>query len=167
MKKTLLFAAALSLFAGAALAQTPTGIGITTGSPTTVSNLNGTDLIPNVPLGAPTASPSYSTPGKIAGMEAYSYQSPVTAFTITVPNGISFLYLNPAGTLATGTLTMPASAGDGQRFCLQDTQTQTAITISANTNQSLGGLSTPTALVAGTRYCWFYNLPLATWLRYV
>ena len=73
----------------------------------------------------------------------------------------------PAGTLANGTLTMSASAGDGQRFCLQDTQTQSAITINANTNQSLGGLSTPTALVAGTRYCWIYNLPLATWLRYV
>lgn len=132
-----------------------------------VQSLGPTDLVQVIPQGQPSAQSVYASPGSIAGVEAYSYQIPLTAFAITVPAHVDFLYLNPAGTLATGALTMEPTPSDGQRFCLQDTQTQTAITVSANTGQSLGGIAAPTALVANTRYCWFYNRPLASWIRFI
>jgi hypothetical protein len=132
-----------------------------------VPQVNKGDLFLDVIGGQPTARGAYATAPQIGGIEGYSYQVPLTAFALTPGNAVTYLYLNPAGTLATGTVTLPAAPGDGQRFCLSSTQTQTAITISANTGQSLGGIAVPTALVATTRYCWFWNAPLATWLRYV
>lgn len=132
-------------------------------------SLQQTDLIQIIPNGQPNAQSAFAPVGGAQGIEQYSYQIPLTGFTITPANYIAYLYLNPAGTLATGTLTMPATPGDGQRFCLQDTQTQTAITIQANTGQTLAagtfGLATPTALVANTKYCWLYIRSLATWTR--
>lgn len=134
-----------------------------------VLSLGQQDLVQVLPGGQAVVGNQYYPAPKIGGVEAYSYQIPVTAFSITVANGVDYLYLNPAGTLATGTLTMMASPSDGQRFCLQDTQTQTAITIQANTGQTLAsgtfGMTTPTALVANTKYCWLYIGSLSTWTR--
>jgi hypothetical protein len=84
----------------------------------------------------------------------YLQQTPLTAFTITVPNGVSRLLLTPAGTLATGTITLPANPVDGQEVCLYSTQTQTALTLSANTGQTISNAIT--AMTANTRYCYDY-----------
>lgn len=136
-----------------------------------VQALGQADLVKVVPNGTPTPTTYWANPGAIAGVEQYSYQVPLTAFTITVPNTVSLMVLNPAGTLATGTLTMAANPADGQRFCLYDSQTQTAITVDANTNQTLNttiGIATPTALTAKTKYCWVFmgNVSgLAAWVR--
>lgn len=130
-----------------------------------LQSLGQTDLVQVIPQGQPSAQNVYATPGAVAGVLQYSQQTPLTAFTITPPAHTSFLYLTPAGTLATGTLTMEAAPSDGQNFCLLDTQTQTAITIAGNTGQTIGGLAALTALVAGTKYCYFYNKGTATWYR--
>ncbi|MBB3453894.1 hypothetical protein FHT86_002150 [Rhizobium sp. BK313] len=133
-----------------------------------LASLGQSDLVQVIKGGAPSAQSTYATVGSIAGVDQYSYQIPLTGFAITVPNFTSLLYLNPAGTLATGTLTMSATPSDGQRFCVEDTQTQTAITVSANTGQTMLtsiGLGAVTALVANTRVCWYYNAPLAGWIR--
>jgi hypothetical protein len=119
--------------------------------------------------GAPSAQTQFAPAGGIAGIEQYSYQVPLTGFSITVPAYVWRVFLNPAGTLATGTFTMMANPGDGQRICLSSTQTQTAITINANTGQTIStiglGATPTTALVANTRYCWFYNASLSAWIR--
>lgn len=135
--------------------------------PPQVPSLNQNDLLLVIPRGFAQAQNYYANPGQIAAVEQYSYQVPLTGFAITPPNLTSLLYLNPAGTLATGTLTMEAVASDGQKFCLQDSQTQTAITIAANNGQTLAsfGLGALTALVANTRYCWLYNASLSSWIR--
>jgi hypothetical protein len=128
-----------------------------------------TDLTQVIPLGQPSAQSVYSPTPSIGGVDYYSYQVPLTAFSITPANGISYLLLNPAGTLATGTLTMEAQPSDGQRFSIFTSQTQTAITVQANTGQTLDagviGLAQPTALTAKTTYTWRYFAPLATWVR--
>lgn len=129
-----------------------------------------TDLVQVLPAGQPHAGNQYVPAGTLGGMSFYSLQVPLTGFTITPPNGTNLLILTPAGTLATGTLTMPASPSDGENFCLWDSQTQTAITVSANTGQSLNttiGAATPTALTAKTSYCWRYLASQAAWYRYL
>ena len=159
-KRALLSAAAFAALAAAVLAQVVSPL---------VPSMHQNDTVQVNPYGAPSAQSVFAPPGAIAGIDQYSYQVPLTAFAITVPSYVSELYLNPAGTLATGTLTMMATPSDGQRFCLEDSQTQTAITISANTGQTLTagtyGLATPTALVANTRYCWRYFGSQAAWVR--
>lgn len=156
--KTLIAATiALLASAGLALAQVPQ-----------VQAIGQADLVPIIPGGQPSAPSVFAPAGAVGSMQSYSYQVPLTAFAITVPNLTGLLYLNPAGTLATGALTMMANASDGQIFCLEDTQVQTALTISANTGQTMLtsiGLGALTALAANTRYCWFYNKPLAGWIR--
>lgn len=132
-----------------------------------VATLGQSDVTNVLPNGLPVVGNQYAPLGWIASIDEYSVQVPVTAFSITVPNGVDFLVLNPAGTLATGTLTMAATAFDGQKFCLYDSQTQTAITIQANTGQTLNttiGIATPTALTAKTMYCWRY-IAAQGWIR--
>lgn len=158
--KYILGAAAAALVASVALAQTiPVPM---------LPSLGQTDIVQVIKGGVASAQSTYVTAGSVAGLEQYSYQIPLTGFTITPPNYTALLYLNPAGTLATGTLTMAAAPSDGQKFCVEDTQTQTAITVSANTGQTMLtsiGLGAVTALTANTRYCWFFNAPLAGWIR--
>jgi hypothetical protein len=166
MMKRLYLAAALFasvLVGGYALAQ----VGAYTGklgpvAPTPV--LHQSDLVQVSPYGVGTAAPYYATPGQFGSMLYYQTFTPLTAFTITPGNQYTMAFLNPAGTLATGTLTLPAAPFDGENFCLLDTQTQTAITVSANTGQSIVGTAV-TALVAGTSYCWRYMAPTSTWYR--
>lgn len=160
MKKIAIFAVgALLALAGSAYAQTV---------PVPQINAMGqADSVHVIPSSGPSAQNVYAPPGGIGGMEQYYYQVPLTAFSLTIPKFTSRVYLNPAGTLATGTLTMPASPSDGQRICVESSQTQTALTMTANTGQafaSFGGAAV-TALTANVSVCWFYNAPLAVWIR--
>jgi hypothetical protein len=91
-----------------------------------------------------------------------AYATPTTGFAITIANATAVEILNPAGTLATGTLTMPAAPGDTQEVCISSSQTITAITVSANAGQSI--VAPPTAMSAGG-FCYIYNLAATTWFR--
>lgn len=92
-----------------------------------------------------------------------SRQVPTNGFSITYAVGIQVLTLDPAGVLATGTVTMPTQPYDGQRVEGSTTQTITAFTLSPNTGQTVK--NAPTTLAAGSGYAYYYNLPLTTWYR--
>jgi hypothetical protein len=136
-----------------------------------VQSLGQTDLVQVIPAGAPVSGNVYAPAGALRGLEQYSYQVPLTAFSITPPNFTSFLYLNPAGTLASGTVILPATPGDGGMFCLESSQIVTSGTVSANTGQTLAayglGALTATSLAANTRFCWMFIRPQAVWVRTV
>jgi hypothetical protein len=68
---------------------------------------------------------------------AYTYNAPTTGFSLTIANGIGRLVLDPAGTLATGTVTMPATPADGEEVGISSTQIITALTISGNSGQTM------------------------------
>ncbi len=154
-KKLYFLCGALALVAGAAIAQVPT--------PPSVASVGPTDLVAIVPGGQPSAQTQYATPGQIAGVPGYVYNVPLTAFSLTYAKGQTNMVLNPAGTLATGTLTTEANPSDGQRECVLSTQTQTAITVTANTGQTI--VNGPTALVANVPVCWTFVKSLAAWER--
>jgi hypothetical protein len=79
---------------------------------------------------------------------------PLTAFSIAPQS--SLLVLNPAGTLATGTVTLPTNPKDGQRLRIISTQTQTALTVTAGTGDTV--VPSVTALVANTPVELAYSL---------
>ena len=93
----------------------------------------------------------------------YTYVVPLTGFNIIAATGTASLILNPAGSLASGTVTFPASPLDGQLFRISCSQNITALTLSPSSGQSVK--NAPTALTAGSGYDFQYVLPQLTWFR--
>jgi len=93
----------------------------------------------------------------------YTYNVPVTGFSITIGAAIQYLILEPAGTLATGTITMPASPTDGYRVGIASTKIVTTLTLTPNTGQTIP--NSPTALAAGVGVTFLYRSANATWYR--
>ena len=98
-------------------------------------------------------------------LQSYDYQVLTTGFTYTFAAGTQVLVMNPAGTLATGTITMPASPADGMTIRFSSSQIITALTVSANTGQSI--VSAVTTLAAGGGAAYIYRLANTTWYRTV
>lgn len=86
-----------------------------------------------------------------------------TGFTATIANNISTQLYNPAGTLASGTTTMPATPINGQLLRISSSQTITAWTLSPNSGQTLN--NAPTTLAAGLGVSYIYVLASTTWYR--
>lgn len=100
-----------------------------------------------------------------AGMidKSASVQSPTTGFTITFANNTATLILTPAGTLASGTITMPSAPADKMVVRFSSSQSITTLTVSPNSGQSIS--NAPTAAVPGQGFSFIYNLATTTWLR--
>jgi len=94
-------------------------------------------------------------------LQQYDYQVSTTGFSYTFAAGTTVLVMNPAGTLATGTITMPASPADGMTITFSSTQTITALTVNANTGQSI--VSAATVLPARQATTYVYRLSNTTW----
>ena len=92
-----------------------------------------------------------------------NYQVPLTGFSITLGNTDNNLILKPAGTLASGTITMPASPIDGQLVTISSTQVVTALTVNANAGQTLNG--TITTIAVNGYASWVYRSADTTWYR--
>jgi hypothetical protein len=94
-------------------------------------------------------------------LQTYDFQVLTTGFSYTFAAGTQTLIANPAGTLATGTITMPAAPADGMVITIQSTQQITALTIQGNTGQSLvGGAIT---MRANQPESFVYRLSNTTW----
>lgn len=94
-------------------------------------------------------------------LQAYDYQASTTGFSYTFAAGTQTLLINPADTLATGTITMPASPADGMTITFSSTKQITTLTVNANTGQSITG--TPGTLPANTTMAFVYRLANTTW----
>lgn len=158
MKLRHAFAAAgfAALLAASAFAATTGGLWSTLPTVPSSAALTGNELSPadtELPSGVNPQTELLSTTQYRA--INYSQQTPLTGFAIVMAQNVGLLQLTPAGTLATGTITFPPNAVDGQQFCIFDTQTQTAVTLTPATGQTINGTAI-TALVANTRYCYVY-----------
>jgi len=150
-----------------------TGRGITYGSGNTIIGANVTGLAAGltntVILADGTGAIHLTIPStgqhQIAGALATttdSYQTPSTGFSITVGNNVERLLLNPSGTLATGTIDMPAVPVDRQRCRIASAQTITTLTMSGNGNTLTGALTT----IAANGFAeWEYIASATTWFR--
>ena len=95
-------------------------------------------------------------------LQSYDYQVLTTGFSYTFASGITTLIAQPAGTLATGTITMPGTPADGMVVTFMSTQEVTALTINGNTGQSIGGTQT-TQLPANSAMSFVYRQANTTW----
>ena len=97
-------------------------------------------------------------------LQSYDFQVLTTGFSYTFATGITTLIAAPAGTLATGTITMPGSPADGMVVTFTTTQEITALTINGNAGQSIGGTQT-TQLPANSALSFVYRQANTTWYK--
>lgn len=88
--------------------------------------------------------------GFSAAIPSMQYAAPATGATVTVNPGTNFLVLEPAGTIATLTVNLPAGA-DGQVLAISSTQIITAVTLAASGAETIAG--TITTLAAANSFC--------------
>ena len=104
-------------------------------------------------------------PAKLDGtnglLQQYDYQTPTTGFSYTFAAGVNVLVMQPAGTLATGTITMPAAPADGMTITFSSSQQITALTVQGNTGQSMS--NAVTFLPGKTAASYVYRLSNTTW----
>ncbi len=109
--------------------------------------------------------------GISGGGVSESIQNHTSGTTVTVTNGVNILYVNPASTLATLTITLPATphAGNYIEIYFGGTMTSgdvvTSITISGNTGQTVLQASTPSIVEAGEHISYRWNSSLSKWYR--
>jgi hypothetical protein len=94
-------------------------------------------------------------------LQSYDYQTPSTGFSYTFAAGTQMLFMVPAATLATGTITMPSAPADGMVITFSSSQQITALTLQGNTGQSIS--SAVTFLPAKTAVSYVYRLSNLTW----
>lgn len=85
--------------------------------------------------------------------------TPTTGQTIVVAAGTTALLINPAGTLAALTVTLPASPVDGQTITIATSQIITALTVNGT---KVGALTT---LALGGYAYYVYGADGAKWFR--
>lgn len=94
-------------------------------------------------------------------IQAYDYQVLTTGFSYTFAAGTQTLVINPATTLAAGTITMPASPSDGMTITFSSTKQITALTLNGNTGQTV--VSAVTVLPANQATTYVYRATNTSW----
>jgi hypothetical protein len=127
---------------------------------------NGSRWVADVGIGLDLIATSTVNTGGIHFFGSHSdanhdLQTPTTGFTITIANNIWHEILDPTGTLATGTITMPAGANDGQVVNVRTSAIITALTVSPNTSQFIKG--NPSTLAAGGIMECVFHAANSTW----
>jgi hypothetical protein len=102
--------------------------------------------------------------GNSGVLQSYDFQVLTTGFSYTFASGTTTLIAAPAGTLATGTITMPGSPADGMVVTITTTQEITALTINGNTGQSIGGTQV-SLMAANSAMSFVYRQSNTTWYR--
>lgn len=88
--------------------------------------------------------------------------SPSTGFNETIPDSTKVVTLDVPGTLASGTLTLPANPYDGQPMVISSTANVTSFSLLGN-GATVKNL--PATLVAGVGVSYYYRAANATWYR--
>jgi len=140
-----------------------------------VSQVSGGDLIPvYVPNNGDARKVSvtqllaYFQTAFAAPTVATNLYTPGTGFNQTVPTPVSeqqWIILQPAGTLATGTLTLPLNTGvaDGTEVLVTSTQIITSFTVALNGASNAYGA--PTTMAANAFFRLRFYLATNSWYR--
>lgn len=92
----------------------------------------------------------------------YNAGTKTTGWALTFAHCQTYMMIQAAGTLATGTLTTETNPLDGQRECFASNQIQTALTWAPNTGQTLATTADPPAAL-GAPVCQIFVAATATW----
>jgi hypothetical protein len=94
----------------------------------------------NVPFSTGNVPPIYN------GTVGTQFVQPTTGFSITIDNAVETFFIDPAGTLASGTITMPSAPPQLQFVRLYSSANINSLTLNANVGQTIS--NQPPNLVA-------------------
>jgi hypothetical protein len=136
-----------------------------------LTTLRQTDIIQVIPSGQPTAQSQYALVPLVTNVYGYYKSIPTTGFSYQIGANVTRVAFNPAGTLATGYVSVPANPSDGSLACVFTTQTITNFYVCAGA-ASVGTCSTTGinnaiagTLSANTGACYLYSAGNASWDR--
>jgi hypothetical protein len=123
----------------------------------------GKELIELTPPGSATL--AYVPLSVVRDGAQYLYNVPLTGFAIVMTAEQSVVSLNPAGTLAAGTITMPPTLYDGKIVSIFSSQTITALTLNTS-NSATFVPAVVTTLAAGASVSYVYDKANNQWHRF-
>jgi hypothetical protein len=94
----------------------------------------------------------------------YQYSAATNGFTLTATPNVSRVILDPASTIAGGTVTLPAGNVDARTIHISSTATITAFQVLGNSGTTVKPSANVT-LTAGTQVGYFYHASEATWYK--
>ena len=137
----------------------------------TLSTLGQTDIMQVIPKGQPKAQSQYALVPLVTNVYGYYKSAPLTAFIYQIGANVTRVAFNPAGTLATGYVSLPTNPSDGSLACVFSTQIITALYICA-TSTGVGNCVTTGinnaltgSLSANSGICYLYSASNTTWDR--
>lgn len=122
------------------------------------TDITGNELIPaDTGLSAGRSPQTVVIPMRLLGGKV-QHEVPLTGASITVAAVTGKLVIDPAGTIATLTVTLPAAADlyDGQTLEIGSSETVTALTLTPGSGTTIA--QTPTAITASTTAAYGYKL---------
>jgi hypothetical protein len=135
---------------------TATQTGITQVGTLTTANVSG-----NITAGNATVSGSFDTCGAVHDT-GIQYITATNAGSTNLYSNVSLAIVNPAGTIASYTLVMPATPSNGQVVRLVFGNTITSLTHTAGSATLKGPLTAAANTSGGT---WYYYTTTTTWYR--
>lgn len=106
----------------------------------------------------------YQVVNLLAADRAYESFVPVTGFTHTIAQNQGTCLVLPAGTLASGTITLPAKVADGFVQVIVSSAAVTSLTVAPSSGQSIVGTAT-FALAADVQVAFKWNAAAVKWYR--
>jgi hypothetical protein len=94
----------------------------------------------------------------------YQYLAATTGFTLQTYSNVARVIFDPAGTIATGQLTLPTANIDALTVTVSSTQTITALQVLPNAGTTLVPNASIT-LSSGTSATYFYHLAETKWYK--
>jgi hypothetical protein len=132
------------------------------------TRVTGAELVPadtQLTQGQNPATAFLPVPSLASG--AYQYAVQTSSSTLQISNNVTNVVLNPAGAIATVTITMPTAPYDGQIVRISSSQTVTSLTVSAAAGQSITNAPSAITVSATGSYgvAFLYRGTNTTWYR--
>ena len=129
-----------------------------------IAQHSASDTIQVVPNGQPSAASQYEPWNGVTNVYGYYKNGTgTTNLTLTTGANISYVHFGNASAIAYLYLYLPAAPLDGAKNCYFSIGAVTAMTLYANTGQTLNNAIT--AMSANTQYCYLYGASNTTFDR--
>jgi hypothetical protein len=96
----------------------------------------------------------------------YAFSAPLTGVTIVMTAEQSIITVNPAGTIAALTVTMPPTLYDGKIVTVFSSQIITALTLNTSNSATFVPAAPTTMAAVNTSYSFIYDKALNQWHRF-
>jgi hypothetical protein len=120
------------------------------------TQMSGNELIPaDTALTQGTNPATVRIPSVLVASGSLARSTPLTSYSVVIPNGASNYLITPAGTIAALTVTMPSAPYQEQTLSISSSQTIITLTLNGAAGQTIS--NAPTAITISTTGTYGYK----------